>query len=1303
MKLKNIATYILFYNLVFNANVFSQCPTIFNLTGGGSYCAGSGGTLIKLNSSEIGVTYQLWLGPNKYGAEVAGTGNAIIFTNCGASFKYSYYVIATRKSSGCSQTMTGNIYCQEVIPPGTFEVTGGGNYCSGSSGVPVGLNGSEIGVSYQLKCYSSNVGTPITGTGSALNFGFKPTSSNYYYYVTANKDGCIKTMNGQAVVKEISTPTVYDFIKEGATNCAGSSGIPLKISGSDYGAIYQVSCYGSNTGDAKYGDGKPLSMGNFGSAQYDYRAYAKCPATGKVSNMSGQIMLNQGANEITGDANVEILSKSTYKCSPSGGKWQSSNTNALINETTGEVTGNYFGTSVIWYYLPNGCSASKSITVIKKRQIITFDPIPEKTFGDPDFEISATLNNGYPLEKTTNNANVAVIRSGKIHITGAGTCNVIVSRDGDFYTESAQASQSLSVRKANQNITFNAISKNYGNDDFDPAASTTSGLAISYTSGNTNVATIVNGKIHIVATGTATIYANQSGNSNYNPAPQASAILTVTKANQTITFNPLPSKTYGNDDFDLAATTTSNLTITYTSSNANVATIVNNKVRIIGAGTCTIYADQTGNANYNAAPQVSQTLTINKANQTITFSSIPDKTYGDADFSVSATATSNLPVTFRSGNPNYATIVNGKVHIVKAGYCAIIAEQAGNSNYNPAQTNQSLTINKANQTITFDSIPDGTYGQVAPTLNATASSGLPCTFSSSNRIAISTYGNTLIIYKAGSTIISANQSGNENYNPAPQVNRPFTAHKAEQIITFNALPVVRYGTGWLSISASSSSGLAVSFSSSNSNIASVSGTNGLLVTTGTGTCTISAFQNGDDRYKPAQTVNQTFVVEKADQNLIYFRPLEAKTYGDPDFEVYASVDTQLPITFSSSNTNVATITNNIVKIKGAGSCYIYANQAGNNNYKPFSVSKLLTVDKARQSVEMDIIPDKTYGDPDFIINAHSSSGLPVIISPYNETGTIVIKKISSNLFRVAKPGFTTIVAYQEGNENYLSGYDLRYVTVNKATPIISLPALDDVICNQQYYEPKATSNCSLPISYYFANPQGEDPVMGNNADGKMKIIGSGSVTIYASQSGNDYYNFASTSQTLTVTKNEQNINIIETLSDNNTLNKVYGIPPFALVQTSSTLKPIITRSNYLVDILDNNYIRLNGVGNCTLTISQPGNSCYYPATTVSVNLSITYAVSGTKAVVSEISESELTNGNNNEVRIYPNPTSDKLYFDNIKEKTRIEIYDLKGRRIRITELDESNNIINIEKLAVGVYFIRLTTNEKPKMIKVVKK
>src|SRR5206468_8473715 len=101
-----------------------------------------------------------------------------------------------------------------------------------------------------------------------------------------------------------------------------------------------------------------------------------------------------------------------------------------------------------------------------------------------------------------------------------------------------------------------------------------------------------------------------------------------------------------------------------------------------GAGSCTITASQGGDATYAPAPDVSQTFAIAKANQTISFAPLPNKTFGDPDFPVNATASSGLTVTFAAAGQ--CTVSGNTVHLTAAGSCTITASQVGNANYNAA-------------------------------------------------------------------------------------------------------------------------------------------------------------------------------------------------------------------------------------------------------------------------------------------------------------------------------------------------------------------------------------------------------------------------------------------------------------------------------------------------------------------------------------------------------------------------------------------------------------------------------------------
>ena len=168
---------------------------------------------------------------------------------------------------------------------------------------------------------------------------------------------------------------------------------------------------------------------------------------------------------------------------------------------------------------------------------------------------------------------------------------------------------------------------------------------------------------------------------DYFYASSGTGNLFVNAASQTITVTQQPpANAVYNTTFTVGATASSGLTVSIGASGA--CSISGKTITMTsGTGTCSITFDQVGSDTYNAAAQVTRSVTAQKANQTISFPALPAKTYGDADFDPGAIASSGLAVSYTSSNPAVATIVSGKIHIVGVGTSTITASQAGNANY----------------------------------------------------------------------------------------------------------------------------------------------------------------------------------------------------------------------------------------------------------------------------------------------------------------------------------------------------------------------------------------------------------------------------------------------------------------------------------------------------------------------------------------------------------------------------------------------------------------------------------------------
>jgi hypothetical protein len=252
-------------------------------------------------------------------------------------------------------------------------------------------------------------------------------------------------------------------------------------------------------------------------------------------------------------------------------------------------------------------------------QAFVFNPLPTKTYGDADFNGGAfSANTTQPIIYTSSNPAVATIVSNNIHIVGVGVSTITASQATDGFYPAVSASQTLTVNKAN--LTIKADDKTKPQGDPNPILTVT---YIGFVNGETSSVLTTPVAISTTATtasppGSYPITVSGATATNYNISLVNGTLTVTPRQNQTITFNAIATKTYGNANFAIGATSTNNtIPITYASSNPSVATIVGNNIHIVGAGTATITASQASNAFYFAATDVARTLTVNKANLTV--------------------------------------------------------------------------------------------------------------------------------------------------------------------------------------------------------------------------------------------------------------------------------------------------------------------------------------------------------------------------------------------------------------------------------------------------------------------------------------------------------------------------------------------------------------------------------------------------------------------------------------------------------------------------------------------------------------
>lgn len=735
----------------------------------------------------------------------------------------------------------------------------------------------------------------------------------------------------------------------------------------------------------------------------------------------------------------------------------------------------------------------------------------------------------------------------------------------DFYNTGL-----LTVSPQPQQISFSDMTVAYGHADFDPGAKASSGLPVTYTVEDPTVATIVNGKLHLLKTGNTLITASQAGNDAFKKATDVQANLTVNKglvqviANDTTMVygkvNPAALSLHytgfapGEDSTVLTtpATVTTDATAdahvrsqNYTITPAGAAAVnydftykngtltvapapitikADDKQKLLGAPDPVFTATTTGFANAADSATLKSQLVftvvptgegasdivpsgISSTDYTITyvkgtltedrfaFDPVTAKSYGAADFTLSAKALNGATATFSGNNPAVATVTTGgNVHIVGAGTITFTASFPA-AGADPATTRtqtitvapQLLTVRASNQVVYLgDAIPTLTF-QYSGFVNNEDSTSLtvqPVAFTTATATSpVGTYSIT----------VSGGVATNYTFNYVPGVltiaNRPLLP----QTISFAPIADKTYGDADVALNITSDNpGNPIMLRSSNSRVATITDDN-MVHITGAGTVTITASQAGDATHSAAKEVTQTFTVNKA--TLTITADNKTKLYGAPVPELTLNysgwvnketiaVLTTVPVASVAASTTTPT-----------GSYPISISAAAAGNYTFRYVPGVLVITPVQQVISFPALPGKVYGDVDFPAGASSNNNsLPVT---YNSSNTAVATVAADGTLHITGAGTAVITASQAGNSNYADASSVSQQLVVRPAPLVITP--DDKVKIQGQNNPLFT--------FSFAGfVQGEDsskvmlaaPVATTTADnnalpGSYPITASGAV------------------------------------------------------------------------------------------------------------------------------------------------------------------------------------------------------------------
>lgn len=345
----------------------------------------------------------------------------------------------------------------------------------------------------------------------------------------------------------------------------------------------------------------------------------------------------------------------------------------------------------------------------------------------------------------------------------------------------------------------------------------------------------------------------------------------------------------------------------------------------LGENTVTLTVEDA-HGNTNTATAI-VTVTDRLA-QTITFNAIADKTYAEGGFSLSATSSSALPVSYAvvSGP---ATLTGNMVSLTGLGVVTIEALQVGDSQFKPAvSVEQSFTVNPALLTVTATN-KTMSYGDALPTLSSTYSG-----FANGETEAVLTAQPTITTTAtansdAGNYPITLSGGSADNY-VLTLVDGTLVINKANQLISINAIANKTIQDAAFNVVANSNSGLELAYAITGP--ATISGT--LITLNGTeGTVTVTATQAGNTNFNPASASLSFDVVDTRQAQTITFAAIADQILETGQMSLAATASSGLVITFELVS-GPATLSGNVVSFTGLGTVVIRATQSGNNNFKP---------------------------------------------------------------------------------------------------------------------------------------------------------------------------------------------------------------------------------------------------------------------------------------------------------------------------------------------------------------------------------
>ncbi len=267
-------------------------------------------------------------------------------------------------------------------------------------------------------------------------------------------------------------------------------------------------------------------------------------------------------------------------------------------------------------------SFAVSTTLNQQSQTITFANPGAQSVGGT-LNLTATATSGLAVVFSSLSSSVCTLNGVTASFVAAGTCTIAADQVGNgSYTAAPRVTQSFAVNavvRQSQTITFAYPGVQTAGARLNLSATASSGLAVTFSSLTTSVCAVLGSNATFIGSGTCTIAADQAGNSAYSAALQVTQQFTVNAANvrqpQSIAFLSPGVLIVGAGPATLMAVASSGLGVTFGTTSPQICTVSGNTVTAVAAGACLLFADQSGNAFYQAAGRATTAATVFSAAQ----------------------------------------------------------------------------------------------------------------------------------------------------------------------------------------------------------------------------------------------------------------------------------------------------------------------------------------------------------------------------------------------------------------------------------------------------------------------------------------------------------------------------------------------------------------------------------------------------------------------------------------------------------------------------------------------------------------